>query len=425
MRRVLASDFGIWLALQNLERISDHMLASPDYWARLANYLLLYDQIVIPTGNLQILPVLRLMLGEGAFDELIRSKGIVLARYDQWFGYSGNGNGLGFFKISSDPSKGEQPNLGTAFFHPIDRAINDALALTNPPSGIERRAQITNLLIDNIVQLPTQSIAENLKEETYKDILGSPYLRDALSIRNKGRSLDNIIGANPDQVIVFNPHVPPEPNHSPEIRSILRAAFENFLLYVGGLTDSTEITGDESTHTLLRAKGQRLGYAPEGSQAFTQIQKISGVPDLGRAFANQQLSINQLLDLRFSKHAQSLRDWFASGASGESADETIRRYIETVGKPSLIDRLPAKVLRFAGTTAIGAGDPTCGAAVSLIDSVLLSKWFPSRSPKLFLKQAKVMLANTPLVKKPIMQGRDRNDPCSCGSGKKLKKCCGA
>ena len=51
MRRVLATDFGIWPMLQHLERASDHMIASSDFWARLANYVLLYDQIVIPTGN--------------------------------------------------------------------------------------------------------------------------------------------------------------------------------------------------------------------------------------------------------------------------------------------------------------------------------------------------------------------------------------
>ena len=84
MRRVLATDFGIWPMLQNLQRASDAMVASSDYWSRLANYVLLYDQIIIPTGNLQVLPVLRLMLGEGAFDDLVRNKGIVLARFDQW-----------------------------------------------------------------------------------------------------------------------------------------------------------------------------------------------------------------------------------------------------------------------------------------------------------------------------------------------------
>ena len=114
MRRVLSTDFGIWPMLKHLERASDHMVASSDYWAQLANYLLLYDQLVIPTGNLQILPVLRIMLGEAAFDEIIRTKGIVLARFDQWFGYAGNGAGLVFFKIKDGPDRPPNiPNLGT------------------------------------------------------------------------------------------------------------------------------------------------------------------------------------------------------------------------------------------------------------------------------------------------------------------------
>ena len=50
--------------LKNQEWASDMMVSTPDYWARLADYVLLYDQIVIPTGNLQILSVLRFMLGD-------------------------------------------------------------------------------------------------------------------------------------------------------------------------------------------------------------------------------------------------------------------------------------------------------------------------------------------------------------------------
>ncbi|SDH86398.1 SEC-C motif-containing protein [Propionivibrio dicarboxylicus] len=425
MRRVLATDFGIWPMLQNLGRASDHMLVSSDYWSRLANYLLLYDQLVIPTGNLQILPVLRLMLGELVFDDLIRTKGIVLARFDQWFGYAGNGGGLVFFQIMDGPDRPKDyPNLGTAFFKPIDQAIADTLSVTNPPSTVERRSAITNLLLDNIVQLPSQSIADGLKEEAYKDVLGSPYLRDFLALRNAGRSLDELRGINPNQVTIFSPHVPPEANDSLEIRAVLRVAFENFLLSVGGHAEANEITGDDATLNVLRAKGQRLGYSPEGAQAFAQIQKISGVPDLGAAFATKRLSPEQLLDLRHSKHAQALRDWFADGAPSSTEEETVSRYVETIGQPSLVDSLPAKLLRFATTTGIGSIEPISGGVASAIDSFMLSKWFPGRSPRLFMKQAKVMLANTPVIHAPLMRGRDRNAPCSCGSGKKFKKCCG-
>lgn len=425
MRRVLATDFGIWPMLQHLERASDHMVASSEYWSRLANYLLLYDQLVIPTGNLQILPVLRIMLGEATFDELVRTKGIVLTRFDQWFGYAGNGAGLVFFQVQDDPNRPPNiANLGTAFFKPLDQAISDTLSVTNPPSSIQRRSEITNLLLDNIVRLPTQAIADGLKEEVYKDVLGSPYLRDFLALRNSGQSLDALHGIGPDQVSVFSPHVPPEPKDSLEIRAVLRVAFENFLLSIGGHAETTEITGDDATLNILRAKGQRLGYSPEGNLAFAQIQKISGVPDLGKAFASKQFSPAQLLDLRHSKHAQALRDWFALGAPNATEEETVRRYVETIGKPSFIDSLPAQLLRFATTTGLGAVEPITGSIASAADTFLLSKWFPGRSPRLFMKQAKVMLANTPIIQSPLMRGRDRNAPCSCGSGKKFKKCCG-
>jgi hypothetical protein len=425
MRRVLATDFGIWPTFKNLERVSDAMVTSSQYWARLANYILLYDQVVIPTGNLQILPVLRLILGEGAFDDLIRNKGIVLARFDQWFGYVGNGGGLLFFQIQDgDTPASRAPNLGVTFFKPLEEAVDVALIATNPPSTLAHRKKLKKLLLDNVVHLPTQQIADGLKDETYKDILNSPYLREFLSLRNAGRSLDRLVGIGPDQVTIFNPHLPQEPRQSLEIRSVLRVAFENFLLSVGGHSEATEITGDDSTLSILKAKGQRFGFSLEGNYAFAQIQNVSGVPDIGLAFSSKRLSSGQLLDLRYSKHSQALRDWFATGSPAELAEETLRRYIESVGKQSLIESIPMKLLRFAVTTGIGSLEPVSGAVASAIDSFLLSKWFPGRSPRLFLKQAKVMLTNTPVIPRPVMRGRDRNLLCSCGSGKKLKKCCG-
>jgi hypothetical protein len=422
MRRILATDFGIWPALGDFARASDAMI-TPDYWSRLANYVLLYDQIVIPTGNLQILPVLRLILGESAFDDLVRDKGVVLARFDAWFGYAGNGTGLVFYRITDNPNLPKPLNLGVTHFRPLDEAIGFALAVTNPPSTTERRSQITKLLLDNVITLPTEAMGEELKGETYKDILGSPYLRDFLALRNAGRSLSNLVGIETREVKIFNPHFPPD-GKSPEIQAVLRATFENFLLSLGGHVGATDITGDDSTLTILRAKGQRLGFASEGNGAFAQIQRIAGVPDVGSAYAAKRLNSSQLLDLRYSKHCQALRDWFDQGAPGATSDEIIRRYVESVGQPSWIDALPTKILRFAATTGMGALQPIGGALASAVDAFLLSKWFPGKSPRLFLRQAKVMLANTPVIEKPVMRGRDRNLPCSCGSGKKFKKCCG-
>ncbi len=400
------------------------MVESPEQRAALANYVLMYDQIIIPTGNLQILPVLRLLLGEAVFDELIQTRAIVLTRYNRWFAYVGNGGGIQFFSVGESPSIQEKrPRLGLGYFMPLDEAIDSAITLTNPQSNSKRRVELRRMLAENAVELPLGKIAGNLKDETYKDILGSPHLQRLFALRNAGRSMDRLVGIEANQMKICDPHTRPDPN-TPEIESVLHVAFENFVLGIGVHTEASEITGDEGTLTVLRAKGERFGAAVRGQRAFAQIQKLSGVPDIGMAFAYGQLRPKDLLDLRYSKHCQAFRDWFGGLSPLGSADEAVSSYVASLGKPSWIESLPAKALRFASTTGLSVLEPVSGTVASTIDSFFLNKWFPGKSPRLFLKQAKVLLEKEPMVRAPMMRGSNRNDPCPCGSGKKYKKCCG-
>lgn len=428
MRRILATDLGIWPVFQNIEKVSDSMLQSPAFRSNLANYILLYDQIFIPTGNLQILPVLRNIFGEQIFDELIKSNIIVLARYNKWFSYIGNGGGLRFFESFGDPKTGKTPNLFHSYFSPLDEAIDTAIKTTTPGSSSSRASELRNLLLDKIVPIGNQIEMDSFRDETYKDILGSPYLRNFLSIRNEGRSLDSLKGINANQVRMYSPHTVPEKRESPEIWSVLHAAFENYVLGLSTDIEVEEIAGDGSTLALIKAKGQRVGLDLEGKNAFSRIQEISGIPDIGDAFSKGSFTPDQLLDLRESKHSQAFRDWFCSERPSETAQQIVERYVDSIGKPGLIDSLPIKTLRFGVTTGTGLLDPVTGMICSAVDSFLLSKWFPGKSPKLFIKHAKAVTtrsdADSPRIQKPKMSGRDRNRPCSCGSGKKFKKCCG-
>jgi hypothetical protein len=79
------------------------------------------------------------MLGEGVFDDLVRNKGIVLARFDQWFGYVGNGGGLSFFQIGDGPNHPQSAtNLGTAFFKPLDETISLVLTAGGVGQVVEK-----------------------------------------------------------------------------------------------------------------------------------------------------------------------------------------------------------------------------------------------------------------------------------------------
>lgn len=428
MRKIFATEFGIWPAAKNVVALSDSMFRSKSYWATLANYLLLYDQIIIPTGNFQILPVLRLILGDDIFSELIYSNVIVLARHNEWFAYTGNGVGLNYFSISKGKSKNsKEPNLALAYYQPIDKALDVAITATLPKTNSKNKSILMNLLLDKVINTPLQELGGSLFDETYNDVLGSPYLREFMALRNAGRSLKKLKGIKSNTLTWFNPQLPANANTAPEIRAVLRVAFENLMLSIGTYTKATEISGDENMLATVKAKGQRTGAKTAGKDAFTKMQEISGIPDLGQAFANKQLTPKEIIKLRESKHCQFLRDWMAKQDPSLDSKGIIQKYIESIGQPSLIETIPAKLLRFATTTCIGTLAPIAGSVASFADSFLLSKWSCTKSPRLFMNKAKLLLQEKEsknAIPTPTMRGRDRNKPCYCGSGKKYKRCHG-
>lgn len=130
-------------------------------------------------------------------------------------------------------------------------------------------------MLDNLIHFPTNEILKNLRTLTYNDICGNAHLCDVLKLKIKEPSfdkLDNLPNSALNQVTIFNPHGPI--NNTPlEIKTILRVAFENFILELGAsYTETTEITGDDLTFSVLQAKGQKLGYS-DGENSFVQMQK--------------------------------------------------------------------------------------------------------------------------------------------------------
>lgn len=421
VRRLFATDFGLWPTFDSDHvTVAKQMLAVASFRENLANYLLLYDQIVIPTGNFVIISVLRQIFGEAFFEQLIHEKVIVLARFDTWFGYVGNGAGLGYVRIH--PPHGTPKNeytLSQGFFQPLDSALGIALRLTKPISSSTQASRIQNFIFDNVIELPAKDIVDGLADESYRDILSSPYLMNLLCIRNNGREISNLQGIGPNVFRYLNPYRKNESN--PEIDAVLRVAFENFILAVGGHLQATDIAGDAATLSVLRGKGQRYGFSIDGNAAFTQIQQLHAVPNIGKAFSSGQLSVSDLIRLRNSPNCASLRRWLENGTR-DSTQEILSKYVETLGKPSWLDHLPVKAIRLAATTGFGEVGPLTGAVASLVDTFFLAKWFPIKSPRLFMREAKNLLLSKPVVEAPIRQGR--NELCRCGSGKKYKKCHG-
>jgi len=204
---------------------------------------------------------LRTLLGEDVFDELVKNNVLVFARYDKWFSYAGKGlntQGLSFFSVA-DKNGRNNSNLFHSYFAPLDECIDIALRTTTPIANTNRKKILTNLLLDKVVPVTTNIKPETFKDETYRDILGSPYFRQFLNFKNNGRTLDKLKGIKPNQMRMYSPHTNEDSSQNSEIWAVLHAAFENFVLGIGSDLKIDEITGDDYSLSLLKAKGQRVG----------------------------------------------------------------------------------------------------------------------------------------------------------------------
>ena len=424
---LLCTDLSVWPSFGgDPSRISDAIYASRILKESFINRLLLYDRIVIPTGNFVVLPVLRLWLGDRAVARLLREKVVVLARYDSWFSYMGNGRGLQFFKIlPGDTPETKEHNIYTVNFAPIEEAVDKILEVGNPRVSDFEKPGLRKLLLDSAVPISLSQYQDHLKHETYTDILKSRDLRNFFAIRNK--HLDHLHGVNPDQVVAADFHHPRLGlEDKPELAAVLRIALENLILTLAADLGCS-IQGDLDSKAVLKAKGQRVGLADAQLDGFLSVSDLHDLPDVGHLFAAEELSFDALMTIREHRTTTDLRKWVHS-LDPVIREDVVKAYISSLREKAPVERLPAKTLRFLATTALGAipviGTAT-GALASFVDSFLIQKMFPGKLPGVLLDGFRtVVLQET--QKHPIrpMKGNQRNEPCPCGTGRKFKKCCG-
>lgn len=270
--KLICSELMGHFSLGNPVEVMDSIFNTPILKGRLGEKLLLYDQIVIPTGNFGIIPVLRLWLGDKTFVSLIEKKVISFLKYTGWVSYVGNGGGVQFFNML--PSKELGETFGYTFFSNPETALEYALQNTKSPSPSEDKKKIKKLILDNTVEIElSKDIADKIRHETYMDIINSPFLRSFLFFRNPELTeikLNMLKGVNSDQIRVFDFHRPHE-NPQDDISIILNVAEHNILLFFMSVINDSDVFSDETTEKIMMSKMHRLSQDNKLVHDFTHI----------------------------------------------------------------------------------------------------------------------------------------------------------
>lgn len=370
--------------LDHTLRVNSFFFTNPENRAHLANQLLLYDRVIIPTKDFGIIPILVYWFGLKGFERALKADSIQFLHRQSLLGYVGNGVGISDFVIQ--PSQ-EKPFewWQEALFGDLAKAIDIQLQVMCPFVGRKQRAKLQELIHERSQPLHYDNdfFMKYIVHETYTDIMQSSVLLAFISVLsgNPNRiDLTRVPGINPNQAKVANN----DPITTPA-DLILRVAETNMSLVMGNQLDQADVFVPLGSETLLKAKLARAKITPAALENFVSLLDLENIPDPGAAVKAGECSLNDIWKIRKSRNSKKFRKWLRVADTGNARDlEKI--YVSSLGRKSFYESLPTKMLRFALTTGADLLLPGSGIALDVADSFFVEKWLQGYSPKLFLDQ---------------------------------------
>lgn len=372
MKKFLATDFSLTFNFDDPNnRYQKFLSRGRGPFKRLIENLLLYDSIVIPTQDFLSLTVLVGVLGENEVIELLKSKSIHFLRSNGALAYIGNGGGVQSYLIGG-PNQPLEP-----FCAPIDEAVVWALNGLNPKP---KRKELSNLILEATTEFEISKVAKDVKHETYMDISKSPALRNYFAIRNT--DMDRLAGINPNQVRVFGGR---DGNWSgDEIDTVMAITSANIELRMMEMASAEDVIIENPIRILLDAKAART-LERSSEESFTELKEIAGIPDIGEAVLQKQISLNKIIELSKSNDANKFRKWFHINCRKDTVT-TAKEYSNLLKQVPLAQKLPARTLRFILTNLAGFVHPAAGVGASVVDSFFIDGLLRGNSPKFFIEK---------------------------------------
>ena len=230
--------------------------------------LLLYDDVVVPTQDFLSLTLLVGVLGQRGVIELLEGSDLRFIRLKGGVAYVGNGRGLEPFEMLDEDQK------PTACFASAEAAISWALSGLNPaPTD----PALPKSVLARTTTVDANQLRNELRHETYMDILKSPHLKNLFAIRNK--DLDRLVGIGPGEVRCFGgPDADSRKND--EIDMVLDICAANVELRLAQFAKCEDSSTANSVGHLLRAKLDRTFGDKVPFESLVHLMELEKIPDV-------------------------------------------------------------------------------------------------------------------------------------------------
>jgi len=352
----------------------------------LANQLLLYDKIIIPTRDFGIIPVLIKWMSLKLFIKAIDSNTFYFLRVKDAVGYFG-GDGDGIITFTAGRGKSKTWSWPQdAMFGENNIAIEQQLRNFCPDISKQERESIIKNIISKSKTLRNidKAYEKYITDETYEDVKGDSELSQYI-FHKSGKEINNddfrrLEGIEKNQIRILHQ----KKNRDP-IDLLLQIAEINMILYFSTLFEGADLFVPDGAETLLKNKILRLGIKDNYLDNFIVLLELKNIPNIGKAVQSGDFSLFDIWKIREKKHSKNFRKWLRK-ASKQDEKNIVKLYIESLENTPLIQSLPVKVLKFASVAISSLICPLLGLTLGIGDSFFAEQWLKGYSPKLFLDE---------------------------------------
>lgn len=380
----------VWprIGLDHAPSKNSQLLLNNSYKAELAVQLLLYDQVVIPTNDFGIIPILESWMGHSTFIDALSSKSIEFVRTNDCLGYAGNGNGLNLFVMKPGDTKPFEW-WQQAMFGGIEESLEIQLANSFPKMPYRNIQVLNDLVLSNTSKFhcENENFIKNVANESYVDAMKTPFIRDQIIEFYESKNLIKLTHLPEVQANQMRVSGIEEINDAVDL--VLRVAEVNMEIQLAVNTNGADIFTSAKTEDILNSKIDRAMSGHESVRGLTQLFELAGVPNIELAVANDLLEFSDIWKVRTSKNSTKFREWFRK-AQIESASDIEKAYVEALSVIPSVASLPIKTLRFVVTTIAGSLEPITGIVAGAVNSYFIDKWLSGYNPRLFIDEVRTL-----------------------------------
>lgn len=383
MKKLIAGNLWPMLTTEpgqvRLQRLQNDLVAPLD---RLIECLILYDEVVLPTQDMIIIPALVNVMGEENVRQLMDSGALKLLRVKRGFAFWPR---KGAAVIDYTSPDGKKLPEGQDLNQLLEWVAQDCIGTNNPSSFLTSLMSITS-------EVNAEEFNDVIRGETEADVINSAKVRDLFGLPDV-HPKDLPIAGN--TITLYGG--PEATGNDPLIKSYLSLVQTNVEAALAIRAECDDVFSATGLDAVLSEKFARAGHV----DASNQVQLLSNIPDFAPLVRGGEVPLQKLIKLRNSKHGEEFRVWFHEALDG--GEDISKAYVDLITQVHPTDTIPGKLTRIAvwtaastaaGTVAAGPVGTAAGAIVGAVggvfDSFVMQKIRRGGSAKVFVEKMSKM-----------------------------------